>query len=283
MVQYGLSGGEEKRILRALKGIPILGCGTFPLRGDEAYRTVRMAIDLGIHHIDTAQMYGNEADVGRAIRDCGVPRHELYMVTKVDPGNLSDDKFAESVVRSMGDLGGPADLLLIHWPPEAREFDAVLERLVAELQKGMTCHIGVSNFTPNMMRRAFERTDGKIINNQVEFHPLLDQRLLLAEAKELGVVLSAYSPLGRGAAMKPEVIQAIAKRIGRPPSEVVLRWIVQQGVVAMPMTTKRENAVSNMAVLDFELSSEDMAEISKIGRPEGRLINPAGMAGRWNE
>ncbi len=117
----------------------------------------------------------------------------------------------------MSDLGGPADLLLIHWPPEAREFDAVLERLVAELQKGMTRHIGVSNFTPNMMRRAYERTDGKIINNQVEFHPLLDQRLLLAEAKKLGVVLSAYSPLGRGAAMKPEAIQAIAKRIGRLP------------------------------------------------------------------
>jgi 2,5-diketo-D-gluconate reductase B len=289
MVQYGIAlFGHENQyrragILRALNGMPVLGCGTFPLRGDEAYRTVRMAIDLGIHHIDTAQMYGNEADVGRAIRDCGVPRHELYVVTKVDPGNLPEDKFASSVIRSMGDLGGPADLLLIHWPPEAREFDAVLERLVAELQKGMTRHIGVSNFTPNMMRRAHERTDGKIINNQVEFHPLLDQRLLLAEAKKLGVVLSAYMPLGRGAAMKPEAIQAIAKRLGRPPSEVVLRWIIQQDVVAMPMTTKRENAVSNLAVLDFELSADDMAEISKIGRPEGRLINPAGMAGRWNE
>ena len=103
--------------MRALNGMPVLGCGTFPLRGDEAYRTVRMAIDLGIHHIDTAQMYGNEADVGRAIRDCGVPRQELYVVTKVDPGNLPEKNFAPSVVRSMSDLGGPADLLLIHWPP----------------------------------------------------------------------------------------------------------------------------------------------------------------------
>jgi 2,5-diketo-D-gluconate reductase B len=269
--------------MRTLKGIPILGCGTFPLRGDEAYRTVRLAIDLGIYHIDTAQMYGNEADVGRAIRDCGVPRQKLYVVTKVDPGNLPADRFAASVARSMGDLGGPADLLLIHWPPEAGELDAALERLVLEMQNGMTHHIGVSNFTPNMLRHAYERTDGKIINNQIEFHPLLDQRALVAEARKLGVVLSAYSPLGRGAAMKPEAIQEIAKRMGRPPSEVVLRWIIQQDVVAMPMTTKRENAASNWRVLDFELSSEDMAEISKIGRAEGRLINPGWMAGRWNE
>jgi 2,5-diketo-D-gluconate reductase B len=270
-------------MLKALKGIPILGCGTFPLRGDDAYRTVRMAIDLGVHHIDTAQMYGNEADVGRAIRDCGVPRHELYVVTKVDPGNVSEARFAPSVARSMDDLAGPADLLLIHWPPEAREFGAALDRLIAEMQKGMTAQIGVSNFTPNMMRRAYERTNGKIINNQVEFHPLLDQSALLAEAGRLGIVLSAYSPLGRGAALKPEAIQAIAKRIGRSPSEVVLRWIIQQGVVAMPMTTKRDNAVSNLGALDFELSSDDMATISKIGRPEGRLINPGWMAGRWNE
>lgn len=269
--------------MRMLKGIPILGCGTFPLRGDDAYRTVRLAIDLGIHHIDTAQMYGNEADVGRAIRDCGVPRQELYVVTKVDPGNLFADRFASSVAHSMDDIGGPADLLLIHWPPEGREFDAALERLALELQKGNARHIGVSNFTPNMMRRAYESTDGKIINNQVEFHPLLDQRALLAEARKLGVVLSAYSPLGRGAAMKPEIVQRIAIRIGRPPSEVVLRWIMQQDVVAMPMTTKRENAASNLRALDFELSAADMAEISAIGRPEGRLINPRWMADRWNE
>lgn len=269
--------------MKTLNGIPILGCGTFPLRGDDAYRTVRMAIDLGICHIDTAQMYGNEADVGRAIRDCGVSRQELYVVTKVDPGNLAADRFAASVARSMDDIGGPADLLLIHWPPEAEKLDSALERLVLEMQNGMTRHIGVSNFTPSMMRRAYERTEGKIINNQVEFHPLLDQRALLAEARKLGVVLSAYSPLGRGAAMKPEVIQKIAQRTGKPPSEVVLRWIMQQEVIAMPMTTKRENAASNLRALDFELTLDDMAEISAIGRPEGRLINPRWMADRWNE
>ncbi len=269
--------------MKTLNGIPILGCGTFPLKGEEAYRTVRTAIDLGIRHIDTAQMYGNEADVGRALRDCGAPREDLYVVTKVDPGNLPADRFAASVTRSMDDLGGPPDLLLIHWPPAAEEFDGAVERLVLEMQKGMTRHIGVSNFTPNMMRRAYERAGGKIINNQVEFHPLLDQSALLAEAQKLGVVLSAYSPLGRGAALKPDAIQEIARRIGRPPSEVVLRWITQQDVVAMPMTTKRENALSNLASLEFELSPGDMAAISRIGRPEGRLINPGWMAGRWSE
>ncbi len=274
---------REARMMKTLNGIPILGCGTFPLKGEEAYHTVCTAIDLGIRHIDTAQMYGNEADVGRAVRDCGVPREDLYVVTKVDPGNLPADRFAASVSRSIDDLGGPPDLLLIHWPPAAAEFDGTVERLVLEMQKGMTRHIGVSNFTPNMMRRAYERTGGKIINNQVEFHPLLDQRALLAEARKLGVVLSAYSPLGRGAALKPDAIQEVARRIGRPPSEVVLRWITQQDVVAMPMTTKRENALSNLASLEFELSSDDMAAISRLGSHEGRLINPGWMAGRWNE
>ena len=213
----------------------------------------------------------------------GVPREHLYIVTKVDPGNLLADRFARLRKPFIDDLGGPPDLLLIHWPPAAEEFDGSVERLVMEMQKGTTRHIGVSNFTPNMMRRAFERTGGKIINNQVEFHPLLDQRALLAEARKIGVVLSAYSPLGRGAALKPDAIQEVARRIGRPPSEVVLRWITQQDVVAMPMTTKRENALSNLASLEFELSSDDMAAISRLGSHDGRLINPGWMAGRWNE
>lgn len=262
-------------------GIPLLGFGTYPLMGEEAYRATRMAIDLGIRHIDTAQMYGNEREIGRAVAAAGLPRGDVFVVTKVDPGNLGPGRFASSVARSVEDLGGPADLLLIHWPPPEDDFDATLDRLMAERGKGMARAVGVSNFSPAMMRRAQQRCAGALINNQVEFHPLFDQQAVLATAREQGMVLSAYSPLARGAAMKPAVITAIAERLGRPASEVVLRWIMQQGVVAIPMTTRRENALSNIAALSFELSAQDMAAISALGTRQGRTINPGWMAGRW--
>lgn len=265
----------------AVNGIPLLGLGTYPLMGDEAYSAVRMAIDLGLRHIDTAQMYGNERDVGRAVAESGLPRSALFVVTKVDPGNAGAARFADSVARSVDDLRAPADLLLIHWPPAEQDFDGALDRLAAEREKGHARAIGVSNFSPAMMRRAQKRCGGAIVNNQVEFHPLLDQSAVLATARELGIALSAYSPLARGAALKPPMISAIAARIGRKPSEVVLRWIMQQGVVAIPMTTRRENAMSNLSALDFELSAEDMAAISALGTRQGRTINPGWMAGRW--
>jgi 2,5-diketo-D-gluconate reductase B len=265
----------------AANGIPLLGSGTFPLTGEECYRTVRMAIELGIRHIDTAQMYGNEKEVGRAVADSGLARSALYIVTKVDPGNLGAARFAASVAGSLEDLGSVPDLLLIHWPPPEAEFLAVLDRLMAEYQKGHARAIGVSNFSPDMMRRAQKHCGGAIINNQVEFHPLLDQSAILAAARELGIVVSAYSPLARGAAMKPAAISAIAARLGRPASEVVLRWILQQGVAAIPMTTKRGNLLSNINALGFELSGEDMEAISAIGTRQGRTINPSWMAGRW--
>jgi 2,5-diketo-D-gluconate reductase B len=262
-------------------GIPLLGIGTYPLMGEDAFRAVCMAIELGIRHIDTAQMYGNEREIGRAVAASRLPREAFFVVTKVDPGNVAAGRFADSVARSVDDLGGPADLLLIHWPPPEDDFDQALDRLMAERDRGNAKTIGVSNFSPAMMRRVQKRCGGAIINNQVEFHPLFDQRAVLATAQELGIVISAYSPLARGAALKPPAIVAIAERLRRPASEIVLRWIMQQGVVAIPMTTKRENAASNIEALNFELSAEDMAAISALGTKQGRTINPSWMAGRW--
>ena len=133
-----------------------------------------------------------------------------------------------------------------------------------------------------MMRRAQERAKGAIICNQVEFHPLLDQSKLLAASRQLGIALTAYSPLARGKALQPKPIQDIAARQGRPASEIVLRWIFQQGVAAIPMTANRANAVSNSKALDFLLPPEDMAVISSLGTRQGRMINPSWMAGRWD-
>ncbi len=266
-----------------LNGIPQIGLGTYPLKGAELGDAIAMALDLGVRHVDTAQMYGNERAVGDAVRSASVPRSELFVVTKVDPGNLGKARFADSVRKSMDDLGGPADLLLIHWPPSEEDFDATVDRLIAEKEKGMARLIGVSNFTPRMLARAQKRAQGALICNQVEFQPLLDQSALLSAAREQNIVLTAYSPLARGKAMQPPIIQRIAAKLGRPASEIVLRWILQQGVAAIPMTTKRANMESNLRALDFALSDEDMKAITAIGTRAGRTIDPGWMKGRWED
>jgi diketogulonate reductase-like aldo/keto reductase len=262
--------------------IPLIGLGTYPLVGGEATAAVQMAIELGCRHIDTAQMYGNERSVGAGISASGMPRSDVFLVTKVDPGNLSAGRFEASVKRSIDDLGGPPDLLLVHWPPHASEVDAVIDRLIAAKEHGQSKFIGISNHPVAMMRQAQIRAAGQLVCNQVEFHPLLGQGKVYAAAQELGMQLTAYSPLARGAAMRNAVIQGIAERHGRPASEIVLRWIVQQGVAAIPMSRKRENIMSNLSVLSFALSEAEMAEISRLGTPEGRTINPARMSGLWD-
>ena len=263
-------------------GIPLLGIGTFPLTDMEVVRAVTMAVEIGFRHIDTAQMYGNEAQVGEAIRRAGVARDKLYVVTKVDPGNVGASRFRPSVEKSIAALGGPVDLLLIHWPPPDAEVDASVNRLVEAHAAGLTRNIGISNFPTRLMRRAAQRSPVKLINNQVEFHPLIDQSAVLAEVRALGMTLSAYCPLGRGLVLRDAVIQEVAARHGRPPSEVALRWIIQQGVAAIPMTTKRENAASNFRALSFTLPDEDMAAISARTVQHKRLISPSSMQGRWD-
>jgi 2,5-diketo-D-gluconate reductase B len=268
--------------MKTHNSIPELGLGTYPLKGNDAYYAVRMAIDLGYRHIDTAQMYGNEIEVGKAVKDCGVARDEFFVVTKVDPHNVGSDHFLSSTEKSVLNLGGPVDLLLIHWPPADSELNSVVDRLMLAKQTGLTKNVGVSNFTPRMLRGAQARTNGAIICNQVEFHPLLDQSELLKTAKELGVVLEAFSPLARGAALKPEIINSIATRMNKPPAEIVLRWIIQQRVIPIPMTTKVENAKSNLRALEFELSDEDMKSISSIGTRDGRIVQTSWMRERWD-
>jgi 2,5-diketo-D-gluconate reductase B len=265
----------------AINGIPAIGLGTYPLTAIQCVDTVKMAVELGYRHIDTAQMYGNEKDVGRGIASCGVARDMLFVTTKVDPGNLTRVRFADSVARSMDDLGGPADLLLIHWPPADPDLDVMLDLLGAAQSRGMAKRIGVSNFNSRMLKRAKEKL-AEVACNQVEFQPLLDQKTLKATADKLAIPLVAYSPIARGRALELPVVKEIAGRLGRPPAEVVLRWIHQQGVIVIPMTTKRENAKSNLEIFSFALTDADMAAISAVGTASGRTISPSWMAGRWD-
>lgn len=270
-------------VIPLINGIPALGLGTYPLSGRACTDTVRMAIDIGYRHIDTAQMYGNEREVGEAIAACGVARDQLFITTKVDPSNLGQARFAESVKRSVEALGGVPDLLLIHWPPPDAEIDATLDLLATELAAGRTRRIGVSNFTPRMLRQAVKRLGNIIACNQVEFHPLLDQTALKATADALGLPLVAYSPIARGKTFAIPAVQASAARHGCSANEVVLRWIIQQGVVAIPKTDKRTHAESNLQALQLELSAEEMAAIAASATRSGRTINGSWMAGRWDD
>jgi diketogulonate reductase-like aldo/keto reductase len=265
------------------QGIPLLGFGTWPLSAGEAERCVAMALEVGFRHVDTAQMYGNEREVGRAIKASGLKRDQVFVVTKMGLENVGRDRFEGALARSLEDLGVDAvDLLLIHWPPAEDVFDGVIEQLVAVKTKGQARRIGVSNFTIAMMRRAQKIAGGAIINNQVEFHPMLDQSRLKKEAEALGIGISAYCPLARGKVLNEPALLDMAKRLARPASQLVLRWIIQQGVAAIPMTTKRENAMSNLEAVKFQLAESDMAAITALTRQNRRLVSPAGWAPAWD-
>jgi 2,5-diketo-D-gluconate reductase B len=261
-------------------GVPLLGLGTWPLAAEAAQEAILMALDVGFRHIDTAQMYGNEADVGRAVAASGLKREQVFITTKVKPDNVGEAEFGESLRRSLDDLKtGYVDLLLIHWPPK-QDFDGALARLTEAKEQGLARRIGVSNFNVAMLERAV--TLAPVVNLQVEFHPLIDQTKIQAAAQRLGLTLSAYTPLGRGATMREPEVQAVARRLGRPGSEVVLRWIVQQGIAAIPKSAKRANAESNFRCLDFTLSDSDMAAIGGLKRHNRRLIDWPGNAPVWD-
>ncbi len=263
--------------------MPMLGFGTYPLTGQTARDAVAMALEAGYRHVDTAQMYENEAAVGAGLRDSGLPRSEIYVVSKVLPDHYGADRFADSVRRSLDDIGVEClDLLLLHWPPAEAEFDAVLDRLFQAHADGHCHAVGVSNFTIAMMERACARAPVPIVTNQVEFHPLLDQSSLQAAADRLGVTLSAYCALARGEAIRHPTVQEVARSLDRTPAQIVLRWIVQQGVVAVSMTTKPANAAANLEAMDFELSDEAMARLSALRALNHRLVSPEGMAPDWD-
>jgi len=267
-----------------LSGIPILGFGTYPLSGAAGRTAIEMALEVGFRHIDTAQMYGNEAEVGRAIAASGLKQSEVFVTTKVNGGNLGVGRFLASVRESLDHLQMRCvDLLLIHWPPgDASEIEPAIDRLNQAAEDGLAARIGVSNFPVAYLQRAVTRSARKLVNNQVEFHPFLDQTKLLKAAAGLGLSLSAYCPLARGTVLTHPVVKTIAERLGEPASAVVLRWIIQQGVIPVPMTTWRANAKANLRALGITLGDEDMASISSLTVTNRRFVSPGNMSALWD-
>lgn len=267
-----------------MQQIPALGLGTFRLKDQQVIDSVRNGLELGYRHIDTAQIYGNEAEVGQAIAESGVPRSELFVTTKVWTDNLGSDKLIPSLKESLHKLRlDQVDLTLIHWPSPNDEIQ-VAEYMAALMEAkaaGLTDKIGVSNFTNAHLQQAMEVVGAdQIATHQVEIHPFLQNRKVVEFAQEHGIHLTAYMPLAYGKVISDTVIQGIAAGHAANPAQVALAWALQQGFAVIPSSTKRANLESNLGALNLTLSEQDMASIAKLERGE-RLANP-GFAPKWD-
>jgi diketogulonate reductase-like aldo/keto reductase len=256
-------------------GIPVLGFGTWELRGRGAVEAVGRALDVGYRHIDTAAMYGNEAEVGEAIRNHAAPRDQIFVTTKVWHTDLSEAKFRRSAEASLKKLGmEQVDLLLIHWPSQEIPFAEQIRALCAARKAGLTRHIGVANFPPRYVEEAVRLADEPLVTNQVEYHPYLDQRGLLETCRRHGLSLTSYSPIGRGALLANPVIGEVARAKGKTPAQIILRWhIQQQGVAAIPRSSNPARIAENFAIFDFDLAPDEMQRIFALARRNGRLVD----------
>jgi len=247
--------------------------GTFPLSGKDLHAALRVALEVGYRAIDTAQSYGNEADVGLVLAEFGIARDELCITTKVRPENFGEDVFIPSVERSLSDLRvDHVDVLLLHWPPPDGDIARPLALLEEARDRGLTKHIGVSNFTSGMMRRAAAAATGPIATNQVEFHPLLNQDVLLATAAETGIPLSSYCSVARGEVFAMPLFDELAKAYGVSAGQIVLRWILQKGVSINTMSTRPQHIQRNFEIMGFTLSSVDMVRIDRLTAANRRII-----------
>lgn len=257
--------------------IPSIGLGTFRLQGQQVIESVRNGLAAGYRHIDTAQIYGNEADIGAALEATGIPREDLFITTKIWIENMGAGKLVASLEESLDKLRmRQVDLALIHWPSPA---DAVpvaesMHALMQARERGLTRLIGVSNFTVAHMQQAIDAVGaGNIATNQVEIHPFLQNRRLAAFARSQGIHLTAYMPLAYGRVMQDPVIREIAARHRATPAQVALAWLLQQGYAVIPSSTKIDNLRSNLAALELRLTEEDLAQIKTLDRNE-RIADP---------
>jgi 2,5-diketo-D-gluconate reductase B len=259
--------------------MPKLGFGTFELEGRTCRRAVRCALETGYRHIDTAAIYKNEEEVGKAVRESGVAREELFLTTKVWWEDLSPAAVRRSLERSLRLLKtGYVDLFLIHWPNPEYPLEGTLEAMLDVHGEGKARFLGVSNFPLRLMERA--RQTAPIFCNQVEYHPRLGQQKLLDALRSRMMALVAYTPLGRGRDLENERVRSIASRHDRHPAQVILRWLLQQQeVAAIPRSSKPEHIRSNFDVLDFELGTDEMDAVFAMDEGE-RLIDP-GWAPDW--
>jgi len=273
-----------KPLSRSGGTIPALGLGVFRMPAEDTSRMVKTALQLGYRHVDTAQIYGNEADVGRGLAESGVAREDVFVTTKVWVDHYRGAGFRQSVQDSLDRLRTDyVDLLLLHWPSSAVPLAEQIAGLNEAHASGRARHIGVSNFTTALMREAVELSAAPLVNNQVEYHPYLDQSAVRAEAQRLGMSVTAYYGMADGKVLQDPVIGDIARRLDKTPAQIALRWLVQQdNVIALSKTLRADRAANNARIFDFELDAADMQALAGLARADGRLVSPDGLAPQWD-
>jgi 2,5-diketo-D-gluconate reductase B len=256
-MEYQMIKGEK---------VPSLGLGTWRLSGQECTRAVERAVALGYRHIDTARMYANEGEVGRGMRNSGVERDEIFLVTKVRTSNFSHDAVIHSTHESLEKLDTEyVDLLLMHWPNPSVPLEETLGAMTELQEEGSVKHVGVSNFPPSTVEEAARHAT--IYCNQVEYHPYRVQDQLLEQAREMDYLLTAYSPLAKGRILNDSTLQEAGKPHGKTSAQVALRWLIQQEkVAAIPKAASRGHLRSNFDIFDFELDDEQMKRIFALRR-----------------
>jgi diketogulonate reductase-like aldo/keto reductase len=253
--------------------IPIVGLGTWALRGRDCARLTEQAIRIGYRHIDTAQMYDNEREVGEGVRASGL-RSEVMVTTKVQPTLLAPHDLERSVKESLARLRFDViDLLLIHWPNPRIPLAETLGAMAKMKREGYARQIGVSNFTVALLDEANRISSESLVCNQVECHPFLNQDKVVAASRKHKMAVVAYSPIARGGAKGDKVLEKIAKAHGKSAAQISLRWLVQQGIVVIPRTSKVERLEENFTLFDFELSDAEMREIAGLARRGGRIVD----------
>ncbi|AIN59113.1 2,5-didehydrogluconate reductase DkgB [Pseudomonas soli] len=265
--------------------IPSFGLGTFRLTGQTVIDSVKSALELGYRAIDTAQIYKNEAEVGQAIAESGVPRDELFITTKIWVDNYAADKMIPSLRESLAKLRTEhVDLLLIHWPAPGNgvELSEYMQALAEAKRQGLTRQIGISNFNIELTRQAIEAVgQGEIATNQIELSPYLQNRKLTAFLAEQGITTTSYMTLAYGKVLKDPLLAQIAAKHKATVAQVALAWALQLGYAVIPSSTKRENLASNLLAQSLRLDADDMARIATLER-DGREVSPDGLAPAWD-
>jgi 2,5-diketo-D-gluconate reductase B len=253
--------------------VPALGFGTWQLTGQDCVEGVEHAIALGYRHIDTARIYRNEKEVGQGIANAGIDRDELFLTTKIWIDEFSRDKLPVATDDSLKSLRTDrVDLLLLHWPNPDVPLAETLDALRGVQEAGKARHVGVSNFPPSMVQEAAGQIT--VFCNQVEYHPYLSQQKLLGQAREMGHMLTAYSPIARGRVLDEPVLKEIGSAHGKSPAQVTLRWLIQQPqVAAIPKASTANHREANLDIFDFALTDDQMSRIDALGG-EDRIIDP---------
>jgi diketogulonate reductase-like aldo/keto reductase len=254
--------------------IPLMGLGTWDLRGKTCARMVEQALGLGYRHVDTAAMYRNEEDVGAGLRASGVPRDEVFITTKVWSSDLRARDFERSARDSLKSLRlDSVDLLLIHWPNSSIPLRETIGALCKMKREGIARHIGVSNFKPALVEEAVKLATEPLVNNQIELHPYNDQTKTIAASRKAGLSVTAYSPIARGRVERDAVLSRIGKAHGKTAAQICLRYLVQQHIIVIPKTSRPERLKENAAIFDFKLAPAEMKEIAALASPHGNIVS----------